>query len=100
MFSKLNGCCSTGRRAMANKPRKCSRDFSQAAKLVVDIATGQKPDRDPRQKNRARTRLRLSWDVGEEKLERLVRVQNAALKLLRRPQLVVGKNSGHFLYFS
>jgi hypothetical protein len=29
------------------KPPKRPRDFSQAAKLVVDIATGAKPNRDP-----------------------------------------------------
>ena len=32
---------------MADKPRKRPRDFSQAAKLVVDIATGQVEDRPP-----------------------------------------------------
>jgi len=32
---------------MAPKPRKRPRDFSQAAKLVVDIATGQVEDRPP-----------------------------------------------------
>jgi hypothetical protein len=29
------------------KPPKRPRDFSQAAKLVIDIATGEKPNRDP-----------------------------------------------------
>lgn len=32
---------------MAEKHRKRPRDFSQAAKLVVDIATGQVEDREP-----------------------------------------------------
>lgn len=32
---------------MTAKPRKRPRDFSQAAKLVVDIATGQVEDRPP-----------------------------------------------------
>jgi hypothetical protein len=32
---------------MPDKPRKRPRDFSQAAKLVVDIATGQVEDRPP-----------------------------------------------------
>jgi hypothetical protein len=41
------------------KPRKRPRDFSQAAKLVVDFASGQVEDREPNPpRNRARTRLR------------------------------------------
>jgi len=32
---------------MANQPRKRPRDFSQAAKLVIDIATGEVEDRAP-----------------------------------------------------
>jgi len=32
---------------VANSPRKRPRDFSQAAKLVVDVATGQVEDREP-----------------------------------------------------
>lgn len=32
---------------MADKPRKRPRDFSQAAKLVIDVATGQVEDREP-----------------------------------------------------
>ena len=32
---------------MAQDRRKRARDFSQAAKLVIDIATGEKPNRDP-----------------------------------------------------
>jgi hypothetical protein len=32
---------------MANQHRKRPRDFSQAAKLVIDIATGQVEDRPP-----------------------------------------------------
>jgi hypothetical protein len=32
---------------MPNQPRKRPRDFSQAAKLVIDIATGQVEDRPP-----------------------------------------------------
>ena len=31
---------------MSNRPKR-PRDFSQAAKLVIDIATGEKPNRDP-----------------------------------------------------
>jgi hypothetical protein len=30
-----------------NKPPKRPRDFSQAAKLVIDVATGQREDREP-----------------------------------------------------
>jgi len=32
---------------MADKHRKRPRDFSQAAKLVIDVATGQVEDREP-----------------------------------------------------
>jgi hypothetical protein len=32
---------------MPEKHPKRPRDFSQAAKLVIDIATGEKPNRDP-----------------------------------------------------
>ena len=32
---------------MAPKPPKRPRDFSQAAKLVIDVATGQREDREP-----------------------------------------------------
>jgi hypothetical protein len=32
---------------MAHKPPKRPRDFSQAAKLVIDVATGQREDREP-----------------------------------------------------
>jgi hypothetical protein len=31
---------------MSDRPKR-PRDFSQAAKLVIDIATGEKPNRDP-----------------------------------------------------
>jgi hypothetical protein len=31
---------------MISRPKR-PRDFSQAAKLVIDIATGEKPNRDP-----------------------------------------------------
>jgi hypothetical protein len=32
---------------MTQKPRKRPRDFSQAVKLVIDVATGQREDREP-----------------------------------------------------
>jgi hypothetical protein len=32
---------------MSDRPRKRPRDFSQAAKMVIDIATGQVEDRPP-----------------------------------------------------
>jgi hypothetical protein len=39
---------------MADKHRKRPRDFSQAAKLVVDIATGQVEDRPPTPEERGK----------------------------------------------
>jgi hypothetical protein len=40
---------------------KRPRDPNQLAKSIIDKATGEKPDRDPTPKNRARTRLRSPW---------------------------------------
>jgi hypothetical protein len=36
------------------KPRKRPRDFSQAAKLVIDVATGQREDRPPTPEERGK----------------------------------------------
>lgn len=36
------------------KPRKRPRDFSQAAKLVIDVATGQVEDREPTPEERGK----------------------------------------------
>ena len=46
---------------MADKHLKRPRDFSQAAKLVVDIASGQVEDRELTPRNAALTRLRRLW---------------------------------------
>ncbi|MGD0332851.1 MAG: RNA-binding protein [Xanthobacteraceae bacterium] len=39
---------------MADKLRKRPRDFSQAAKLVIDVATGQVEDREPTPEERGK----------------------------------------------
>jgi hypothetical protein len=39
---------------MAAKPPKRPRDFSQAAKLVIDVATGQVEDREPTPEERGK----------------------------------------------
>jgi hypothetical protein len=39
---------------MAQKPPKRPRDFSQAAKLVIDVATGQVEDREPTPEERGK----------------------------------------------
>jgi hypothetical protein len=46
---------------MSDRPRKRPRDFSQAAKLVIDIATGQVEDRPPTPEEQVRTRRRRHW---------------------------------------
>jgi hypothetical protein len=44
---------------MTDHPKR-PRDPNQLAKSIIDIATGQKPDRDPTPKSRAKTRQRLA----------------------------------------
>jgi hypothetical protein len=40
---------------------KRPRDPNQLAKSIIDIATGQKPDRDPTPKEEGKDPLRWSW---------------------------------------
>ena len=51
---------------MANQHRKRPRDFSQAAKLVIDIATGQVEDRPPTPEERGKDPAAARWRSRSE----------------------------------
>ena len=44
-----------------NRPKR-PRDFSQAAKFVVDVATGQAEDREPTAEERGKDPAAAAWD--------------------------------------
>jgi hypothetical protein len=52
---------------MAEDRRKRPRDFSQAAKLVIDIATGQIEDRPPTPEEQGKDPAAVSFEASQKR---------------------------------
>ena len=61
------------------------RDPNQLAKSIIDIATGEKADRDPTPRSRAKTRLRWRWARRAGRRARTVCRQSDGPKLRYQP---------------